>query len=559
MNFSDFRLTLAYSVNGERRVTSSSDENIAVDCVVSDGRFTAKIAPTGKVRLISAEFSAPYAMRDDEVFFGAGYQSWTVSSEYYARDRQKGLLFPVNLFAFARKISGASGDYSFTKYGKNLFHSHGYTYFRRGDEMEFFGSVDESRAFTVFYNDVKNGVFTISKDVEGMDVTTECTLFDIVRYVGGYDEVFDKYAAAYVFKRKSNIPDLAGYTSWYNYFQNIDENVILRDLNGMAKIAGDRANIFQIDDGYESRVGDWFDVDKKKFPHGMKYIADSIHSKGYIAGLWVAPFAAEYKSRIAEEHPDWLLRDEKGKKVIGGVAWKGFYVLDTEKPEVRDYVRRVFATVFDEWGYDMVKLDFLYAACIVPRNGKSRGQLMHEAMTLLRECVGDKYLLGCGVPMTSSFGFVDACRTGCDVELSFKDRYYVRCTNQEIISAVHAVNNTVFRRHLNKRFFLNDPDVFFLRDGGAKPAVYTMAQKKLLAKVNNMFGSVLFVSDNAAEYDAEKTAVLLEAFRPFGGKITRAYKTSADSYRVDYELDGDKRVFEFEMKNGNYSDKKVNG
>ena len=123
MNFSDFRLTLAYSVNGERRVTSSSDENIAVDCVVSDGRFTAKIAPTGKVRLISAEFSAPYAMRDDEVFFGAGYQSWTVSSEYYARDRQKGLLFPVNLFAFARKISGASGDYSFKKYGKNLFHS----------------------------------------------------------------------------------------------------------------------------------------------------------------------------------------------------------------------------------------------------------------------------------------------------------------------------------------------------------------------------------------------------------------------------------------------------
>lgn len=46
--------------------------------------------------------------------------------------------------------------------------------------------------------------------------------------------------------------------------------------------------------------------------------------------------------------------------------------------------------MFDEWHFDMVKLDFLYAAAIEPRNNKTRGQLMCEAMDFLRECCGDK-------------------------------------------------------------------------------------------------------------------------------------------------------------------------
>ena len=36
-------------------------------------------------------------------------------------------------------------------------------------------------------------------------------------------------------------------------------------------------------------------------------------------------------------------------------------------PEFRDYLRNAFETIInDEWGYRLLKLDFLYAACIVP-------------------------------------------------------------------------------------------------------------------------------------------------------------------------------------------------
>ena len=73
----------------------------------------------------------------------------------------------------------------------------------------------------------------------------------------------------------------------------------------------------------------------------------------------------------------------------------------------------------------MVKLDFLYSEAMQPRNGKSRGQIMCEAMDFLRECVGEeKLILGCGVPLGPSFGVVDACRISCDVDLKYLPKYY---------------------------------------------------------------------------------------------------------------------------------------
>lgn len=78
---------------------------------------------------------------------------------------------------------------------------------------------------------------------------------------------------------------------------------------------------------------------------------------------------------MAKEHPDWLVRDAKGRPVIGGFAWNGFYVLDHEKAEVRQYIKSVFDTAIDEWGYDMFKLDFLYAACMTPATASREADL----------------------------------------------------------------------------------------------------------------------------------------------------------------------------------------
>ena len=126
------------------------------------------------------------------------------------------------------------------------------------------------------------------------------------------------------------VEKLFGYTSWYNYYQNINEEIILRDLNALDS----RFNLFQIDDGYETFVGDWLDVDTAKFPNGLKPILDNIHNRGFKAGLWLAPFVAEEKSKLFKEHNDWIKRDSKGKLVKSGGNWSGHYALDLDKQEV---------------------------------------------------------------------------------------------------------------------------------------------------------------------------------------------------------------------------------
>lgn len=551
LKLEDFSLRITYMLNGTETVVGDGDANVAVEKLLDDGRLVVKINAAKKVRLVSARMVQSRTFEEGESFFGGGYQSWTLTREYSPRDRQVGLKNVANL-PVVRSFASASGDYDFTSYGRGLYHSHGYTYIRHDGITELFGSLDESFAYTVFYLDAKEKIFAVVKDVEGADVEGEVKLFDIVHFEGGYDEVFDRYFKLYPLKApERGIKRLAGYTSWYNYYQNVTEQIVLRDLEGLASAAGSAANIFQIDDGYESKVGDWLSVDPVKFPSGMKKMADAIHEKGYLAGIWVAPFAAEFKSAVVKEHPEWLLRDEKGKPVLGGFAWNGFYVLDHEKEEVRAYIKKVFDTAIDEWGYDMFKLDFLYAACITPRAGKSRGRLMYEAMTFLRECVRDKLMLGCGVPMTASIGFVDACRTGCDAELSFADKFYVSCTNSEIISTKNSITDTVFRRHLN-RVFLADPDVFFLREGGMKKVDYTTSQREILRRVNKMCGRVLFVSDDAGEYDAEKRRALLDAYEPLDGKVTDA-TIKGKVIDMRFTEKGVEKSFVFDLSTGDYT------
>ncbi len=558
MNLKDYTLKIGYLVGGKYVEDSIEFAQVKggysserFDLVDEGGEDAVKIViyPHEEMKIELAELIYDHYFENKERFFGNGFQSWTSSREYKKGDVQYGLR-SLSKLPIARDFSGASGDYRFCEYGRDLYHGFSYCYFRIDEKVELVGSLNERTGYTVFYADMRENVFVAKKDVDGLTIASDYRLFDLVRCQGGYDKVFDEYFALYPRKNTGRVDHLAGYTSWYNYYQNINEEIILRDLNGL-KRAGDSANIFQIDDGYETKVGDW-DIDEKKFPNGLKPIVDKIHSQGLNAGLWYAPFAAQFNADIVKAHPDWLVRDKHNRKLVSGVAWGGFFALDFEKEEVRDYIKAYFDKVFDEWGFDMVKLDFLYAAAILPRNNKTRGQLMCEAMDFLRECCRDKIILGCGVPLAPAFGVVDACRISCDVEYTFKEKFYVKVTNQEIISAKMAMVNSVYRRHLNGRIWANDPDVFFLRDGGMKKAGYTMQQKRLLATVNHMFGNVLFVSDDIGEYDSEKMEILLDAYKKFDGKIISAENIAPEIIKVVFDEGGKKQMLVFDDVKGDY-------
>lgn len=546
-NFAPF---LKYRVNG-KSVESTETENsdYKLDLEIDDNAIKCILSPKSAMEMLEFKLVADKPTEKKEVFFANGYQSWTTSREYKSTDTVKGMIKLANISKFTKGLAGVSGDYHFKKYDvQGLFHSYTYTYFRLDEKLEFFGSLSERVGYTIFNMDFNSGKFTVEKDIEGVTLDSECEIFNILCARGEYDEVFDKYFGS-MNLREPKIQHLSGYTSWYNYFQKIDEKIILRDLNGLDR-AKDEVSIFQIDDGYESFVGDWLVPDSKKFPRGMKVIADEIHKKGYLAGIWIAPFSAQRNSVIAKEHPDWLIRDnENGKPLLGSPGWGGAYTLDFYNEEARAYIKNFFNVILREWEYDMVKLDFLYSEAMQPRRGKTRGQIMCEAMDFLRECVGeDKLILGCGVPLGPSFGVVDACRISCDVDLKYGKKFYnVLGINLEIPSAQNAINNSIFRRHLNGRAFCSDPDVFFLRNNNLR---FTLPQKLLLAKINNLCGDVLFVSDNAGDYTEKEIEYLKTFFRKNESKILMAEYTSDDSLLVRYEENGKVKNLRFIMSTG---------
>lgn len=552
MNKPVFRLK--YSLAGAVYETVGySGPHFSVITVNDESGVKLTLIPSRPITLISASLEFWHEYEKNEKFFVNGYQSWTTSGEMSSEDIYRGTTPLAGVTKYTKDMAITSGDYAFTRYEPRpgFFHSFTYTYLRRGDEFEFFGSLSERNGYTVFYSDMEKHIFSVEKDVEGLTISEPYEMFDIVRVVGGYDEVFDKYFAAMSLPAKKRVDRLTGYTSWYNYFQKIDENIILRDLKGLSR-AHDSVNIFQIDDGYEPFVGDWLDYNGRDFPNGMKTIADAVHREGYLAGIWLAPFNVQRgKSRILKEHPDWLIRNPDGKPQLGCVAWGGAYTLDIYNPEVREHLKKVFDTVLNDWGYDMVKLDFLYSQCRTPRDNKTRGTIMCEAMDFLRECVGDKLILGCGVPLGPAFGVVDACRISCDVDLSYGGKFYNSMSiNNELPSAQNAINNSMFRRHLNGRAFLNDPDVFFLRDHNL---TFTWEQKLLLAKINNLFGRVLFVSDDAGEYSEAELEVLKETFRESDAKIldVKCVGARADgNYEIKFIENGEEKLLYFNLFTG---------
>ncbi|MCR5689002.1 MAG: alpha-galactosidase [Clostridiales bacterium] len=544
----NLKITTTIRVNGNEHVLSDQNNRwFTLDLKNDRHELKAVIDPVIPFELVDFRIECDYAFMPGDKFFSAGYQSWTTADEFTRGDIQRGAMA-----GFSKKLVHLSGisadDEIFGAYPRKrgLFHSITYTYIRSGDKLDLYGSMSEREGFTIIEADMNKGRLVFRRDTKGVFLVDKpYTALNIGIFSGGYDEVFDAW-----FKEmgipKPRIDHMAGYTSWYNYYQKIDQNIILRDLNGLDRVRSD-TDIFQVDDGFESYVGDWLDH-CDKFPDGMGYIAEKIHAKGYKAGIWLAPFNVQIKSRTYKEHPEWVIRDENGKPVLGCVGWGGAYTLDIYKPGVREHIRHFFDVILNEWGFDMVKLDFLYSECHLPRNGKSRGTIMCEAVDFLRECCGDKLILGCGLPIGASFGKVDACRISCDEDLKFGGKFYNKIhVNNEVPSVRNAINNAVLRRHLNGRAFCSDPDVFYLRDTNLD---FTWDQKVLLAKINNMFGDVLFVSDNVGDYSEKAVAVLREMFRKHDYKIVSAEYVSRDVISVLHDTDNARMEFKFDVETG---------
>jgi alpha-galactosidase len=507
-----------------------------------------EILPNRLIIIEKILMEIPYKYEKNDKIFINGYQSWSDSKEVevnYKERKFNCLISPiVEKYKFKQY-----GDYNFYKYkNKNgVFHSNTYTYIKSQQNIYFLGSLNDYESFSFIEHNTKQNKISFYKDFEKKEITKKQILFNIFQMKDiNKNKIFEKYFNLLNLEKKEN-KKVDGWCSWYNYYEDITEDIILKNLNNFAN-QNIKLDYFQIDDGYQNAVGDWLLINDK-FPNGIKYLAQEIKNKGYKPGIWLAPFAAEKKSVLVSEHPEWILKDENGDFVYGGSNWSSFYALDIYNAEFREYLKNVFDTMINEWGYELFKLDFLYAACLIPRKDKTRAEIMRDAMSFLREIIGDKEILGCGVPIVSAFGLVDYCRIGCDVGLDWDDKWYMKYMHRERISTKNAIKNSIYRYHMNGYAFYNDPDVFLLREDNISLSDY---EKETLFWINHLFGTVIFTSDDISKYN-NKQKNMYKLSQEIKTREILSIKEEDNVFEIEAKLND--RKYKFYI---NLNDKKVN-
>jgi alpha-galactosidase len=317
----------------------------------------------------------------------------------------------------------------------------------------------------------------------------------------------------------------AGWCSWYHFFQQISHETICRNLKTIAAMRNDLPlEVIQIDDGFETRVGDWFSF-TPGFPAGLAPLAKEIRDEGFTPGLWLAPFILDRGSQVAKAHPDWLLRGRLNQPVNAGYIWDRFTTsLDLTHPEALAYTKEVVRVAAQEWGFPYLKLDFLYAAALPGRYRdarRTRAQVLRMGLEALREAAGEgTFLLGCGCPLGSAFGLVDAMRIGADVAPTWEPQHaliqpYFR-QEPDVPAARNAIQNVLTRLPLHKRWWANDPDCLLLR-----PETHlSLAEVHSLATVIALSDGMLLLSDDLPGLPQERLRIA-QALLPIMGKPAR--------------------------------------
>jgi alpha-galactosidase len=319
-------------------------------------------------------------------------------------------------------------------------------------------------------------------------------------------------------------PYQRGWCSWYHYFHAITEDAMLANLHALKELRAEYPiEVVQLDDGYQAALGDW-DRTNAKFPSGLKKLAAEIRDAGFIAGIWTAPFFAARDSQVMREHGEWFIKHrETGEPLRAGYNpnWtcsddKYAYAMDPSRPEVASHLERLFRKIVEEFGYDYLKLDFLYAAAaegVRHDPAMTRAETLRRGLEAIRRGAGERaFILGCGCPLGAAVGVVDGMRIGPDVA-----PYWGAATAAagEPGTAL-AIDAILARSFMHRRLWLNDPDCLMLR---AKETRLSNDEREALAWTIAASGGMLLISDDMRLLDADSARLFRDVARIGAGII----------------------------------------
>lgn len=472
-------------------------------------------------------FGRPFAPKDFW-FYSNGWQSWSYTAAYPAtaslrRSRLGAFQKPMVINAGTPDLK-QSGYFTSDFFGI-LTDAAQQTAILAGflSQREHFGSLE-----AVLYDQPAlrlwaNGDHTLLESGSAMRTDWAALL------IAGADEqsILEPFLHAVAQEHQVRIPENSpsGWCSWYHFYTNVTAQNVQENLNTLLQLKPSLPlELIQIDDGFESQVGDWFTF-KPTFPEGVAPLAEQISGAGFTPGLWLAPFIVHPQSQLAQQHPDWLLRDRRGRPVNAGFVWNAFaHGLDLTVPEALEYACRVVDTAAHKWKFPYLKLDFIYAAALpgVYRNPTlTRAQVLRRGMQALREAAGEQtFLLGCGAPLGSVLGLVDAMRIGADVSgewlPAFNNIRFPFKHEPHMPSARNSINNILTRAPLHRRWWINDPDCLLVRSDTR----LTLPEVQSLATAIALTGGSLLLSDDLPALPQERIH-LAQVLLPVIGQTAR--------------------------------------
>ncbi len=364
---------------------------------------------------------------------------------------------------------------------------------------------------------------------QGETLWSERVLVDLT---GHPNTQLERYGDALGREMGARVPAAApaGWCSWYYFFAQVTEDDIVRNLRFLEQHRRELPiQAVQIDDGYQADIGDWLTANEK-FPQGMGWLASEIKRAGYIPGLWLAPFLLAETSKTYAEHPGWVIRGDDGAPVMAQQNWgRHNFGLDGSNPEARAWLTNLFREVCDGWGYDYVKIDFLFAAAVRGRRHDARAtriRAYRDALAAVRAGVGpERFILGCGSLMAPSVGFFDGNRIGSDLApfwrfLTTEEREAPTPRLRrpdDLLSAETAIRNTMTRSWMHGRLWANDPDCLIVRTDRTK---LTFDETRTLATAIGLSGGMTLSSDELANVPAERLALISMLLPPLPASAT---------------------------------------
>ncbi|HOK96437.1 MAG TPA: alpha-galactosidase [Anaerohalosphaeraceae bacterium] len=146
------------------------------------------------------------------------------------------------------------------------------------------------------------------------------------------------------------------YNSWFATEFDVQEDQQLK-LVERAKDIG--VELFVIDDGWfkgrisdKAGLGDW-EVDKNKFPNGLKAFIEKVNQMGMEFGIWIEPEMANKDSDLYRAHPDWVLHYPNRVSH----EHRNQLMLNLARPDVCDYLFAQFNKLLSENKIAFIKWD----------------------------------------------------------------------------------------------------------------------------------------------------------------------------------------------------------